>query len=118
MPIYEYRCKKCGEEFEKIRKFSDPPLKTHEKCGGALELLLSSPAIQFKGSGFYITDYARKSTPSEASKPGSAGDGGSKAGDGGSKAGEGGSKATDSASKTGSSDTAGSKVPAKTKKTG
>ncbi len=67
MPLYEYRCKKCGKRFEKIQKFSDPPLTTHDKCGGAVERLLSSPAIQFKGSGFYITDYARKSSPGESS---------------------------------------------------
>lgn len=93
MPIYEYRCKKCGKVFERIRKFSDPPLETHEKCGGRLERLLSSPAIQFKGSGFYITDYARKAAPAESSGTGSSSDSGSKA-DSGSKTSEGGSKAT------------------------
>ena len=67
MPLYEYQCKKCGKRFEKIQKFSDPPLETHEKCGGAVQRLLSSPAIQFKGSGWYITDYARKSAPAEGS---------------------------------------------------
>jgi putative FmdB family regulatory protein len=71
LPLYEYRCKKCGKLFEKIRKFSDPPLKTHEECGGAVERLLSSPAIQFKGSGFYITDYPKKSASSDASSAGS-----------------------------------------------
>ena len=65
MPLYEYECRKCGKRFEKIQRFSDPPLETHERCGGAVHRLLSSPAIQFKGSGFYITDYARKSSPSE-----------------------------------------------------
>jgi len=79
LPLYEYQCKKCGKRFEKIQKFSDPPLKTHEKCGGSVERLLSSPAIQFKGSGFYITDYARKSSPSETSSAGSS-ESGSKAG--------------------------------------
>jgi len=67
LPLYEYQCRKCGKRFEKIQKFSDPPLETHEKCGGAVQRLLSSPAIQFKGSGWYITDYARKSAPSEGS---------------------------------------------------
>lgn len=62
MPLYEYRCRKCGAEYEKIRKFSDPVLTRCEKCGGELEQLLSSPAIRFKGSGFYITDYAKKSS--------------------------------------------------------
>ncbi|PYV06002.1 MAG: transcriptional regulator, partial [Acidobacteria bacterium] len=56
MPLYEYRCLKCGARFEKIVKFSDPPLTACEKCGGELEQLLSAPAIQFKGSGWYITD--------------------------------------------------------------
>jgi putative FmdB family regulatory protein len=63
LPLYEYQCRKCGKRFEKIQKFSDPPLEIHEKCGGAVYRLLSSPAIQFKGSGWYVTDYARKSSP-------------------------------------------------------
>jgi putative FmdB family regulatory protein len=54
---------------EKIQKFSDPPLATCEKCGGDLTRLLSAPAIQFKGTGWYVTDYARKSTPGQANKP-------------------------------------------------
>ncbi len=61
MPLYEYECKKCGRRMEKIRKFSDPPLTKCESCGGKLEQLLSSPAIRFKGSGWYINDYAKKS---------------------------------------------------------
>jgi putative FmdB family regulatory protein len=62
MPLYEYECEACGSRFEKIRKFSDEPLAVCDKCGkGPVKKLLSSPAIQFKGSGFYITDYARKS---------------------------------------------------------
>ncbi len=68
MPLYEYRCLKCRKNFEKIRKFSDPPLTTCEECGGTLEQLLSSPAIQFKGSGWYVTDYARKSSSAETAK--------------------------------------------------
>ena len=63
MPLYEYQCRACGERFEVIQKFSDPPAETCTKCGkGPVERLLSSPAIQFKGSGWYITDYAKKST--------------------------------------------------------
>ena len=62
MPLYEYECKKCKRRMEKIRKFSDPPLTVCEKCGGELEQLLSSPAIQFKGAGWYVTDYAKKSS--------------------------------------------------------
>jgi len=61
LPLYEYQCQQCKAQFEKIQKFSDPPLTKCERCGGKLERLLSSPAIQFKGSGWYITDYARKS---------------------------------------------------------
>ncbi len=62
MPLYEYRCKKCGRVVEKIQKFSDPPLTKCEHCGGKLERLLSPPAIQFKGAGWYVTDYAKKSS--------------------------------------------------------
>lgn len=69
MPLYEYHCLKCGEQVEKIQKFSDPPLTICDKCGGKLERLLSSPAIQFKGSGWYVTDYARKSS-AQADKTG------------------------------------------------
>jgi putative FmdB family regulatory protein len=60
MPLYEYECQQEGNRFEVIQKFSDPPLVTCPTCGGAVRRLLSSPAIQFKGSGWYITDYARK----------------------------------------------------------
>jgi len=65
LPLYEYECMKCGRRVEKIQKFSDPPLATCEYCGGDLERLLSSPAIQFKGAGWYVTDYARKSSGSD-----------------------------------------------------
>jgi len=76
MPLYEYRCDACGARFELIRKFSDPPLDVCPKCGkGPIEKLVSSPAFQFKGSGFYITDYARKSESSSAGESGSAGKG-------------------------------------------
>lgn len=68
MPIYEYRCRKCGEVFEKIQKFSDPPPGKCGSCGGSLERLLSSPAIQFKGSGWYVTDYARKPARTDTPK--------------------------------------------------
>ena len=59
MPLYEYECEKCGNRFEKIQKFSDPLETTCPKCGGPVHKLMSSPAIQFKGSGFYITDYPK-----------------------------------------------------------
>ena len=65
MPLYEYQCEACGERFEAIRKFSDPPLEICEKCGkGPIQRLVSSPAFQFKGSGWYITDYAKKGSGS------------------------------------------------------
>jgi putative FmdB family regulatory protein len=67
MPLYEYLCDACGHAFEKIQKFSDPLETTCPKCGGAVHKLMSSPAIQFKGSGWYITDYAKKD--SSAGKP-------------------------------------------------
>jgi putative FmdB family regulatory protein len=60
MPLYEYECAKCGTHFDEIQKFSDRPLTKHPGCGGKVKRLLSAPAIQFKGSGWYITDYARK----------------------------------------------------------
>jgi putative FmdB family regulatory protein len=60
MPLYEYRCRTCGHQFELIQKFTDPPMDRCERCGGVVEKLLSAPGLQFKGSGFYITDYARK----------------------------------------------------------
>ncbi len=60
MPVYEYKCHGCGKEFELRQKFSDEPLKTHPECGGIVERLISVPAFQFKGTGWYITDYAKK----------------------------------------------------------
>lgn len=61
MPLYEYECKQCGHRFEKIMKFSDEPIKVCPKCGGEVEQMVSAPAVQFKGSGWYVTDYAKKS---------------------------------------------------------
>jgi|SRR5438874_13055173 putative FmdB family regulatory protein len=73
MPLYEYECEKCGEQFEVMQKFSDTPLTTHEKCGGRVNRLLSAPALQFKGSGWYITDYARAKSADKSSDNGSPG---------------------------------------------
>ena len=73
MPIYEYECEKCGHRFEKIQKFSDPMLKKCPECGGKIEQMISAPAIQFKGSGWYVNDYAKKSSSSAAGKNGSEG---------------------------------------------
>ena len=68
MPIYEYECRKCGHRFEVIQKIADAPLKKCEKCKGKVERLISSPAIQFKGTGWYVTDYAKKGSREESSK--------------------------------------------------
>ena len=67
MPLYEYKCSGCGKTFEVIQKFSDEPLKTHPECGAPVERLLSAPALQFKGSGWYVTDYARSGEKSNGS---------------------------------------------------
>ena len=73
MPLYEYQCDACGARFERIRKFSDPPLEECPQCGkGPVQKLVSSPAFQFKGSGWYITAYARKSESGSASSSSSA----------------------------------------------
>ena len=62
MPIYEYHCAKCDQKIEVIQKMSDKPLKKHEGCGGTLTKLISAAGFQFKGTGWYVTDYARKSS--------------------------------------------------------
>ena len=67
MPLYEYECSACGHRFERIQKFSDPPEKICPKCGGEVHKLMSSPAVQFKGSGWYVTDYARKDSKGKES---------------------------------------------------
>jgi putative FmdB family regulatory protein len=68
VPLYEYQCKKCKHKFEKIQKFSDPPIKKCPECGGPVEKLLHAPAVQFKGTGWYVTDYGGKTDKSEKSK--------------------------------------------------
>ena len=68
MPLYEYQCDVCAHRFERIQKFSDPPIDACPNCHGAVRKLLSSPAIQFKGAGWYITDYARKGAKGEGAK--------------------------------------------------
>src|ERR1035437_9118355 len=67
MPNYEYLCKKCGHRFEQIRKFSDKHLKKCPECGGVLEQVTSAPAVQFKGSGWYVNDYPKKGAGSATS---------------------------------------------------
>jgi len=69
MPLYEYQCNRCGERIEVIQKMSDPPYSHCPKCGGTVRKLMSPPAIQFKGSGFYKTDYANSSSKQKSDKP-------------------------------------------------
>src|ERR1700738_4650549 len=94
MPLYEYECDACKHRFEKIQKFSDALEDTCPKCGGVVHKLMSSPAIQFKGSGFYINDYAREDQAAAAKaeeggkSEGGKGEGGK--GEGKSEAGQGG----------------------------
>src|SRR5260370_17268941 len=80
MPNYEYLCKNCGHRFEQIRKFSDKPLRKCPECGGVIEQVISAPAVQFKGSGWYVTDYAKKGAGSagSSSSTSSEGDSGAK----------------------------------------
>jgi putative FmdB family regulatory protein len=96
MPLYEYKCLSCGKKFEVIQKFSDEPLTKHEECGGDVEKLISAPAFHFKGTGWYVTDYAKGNSgapksdggktdataKSGESKSGDAKSGESKSGDG------------------------------------
>jgi putative FmdB family regulatory protein len=79
MPLYEYQCDACGHRFERIQKFSDPLVSECPRCGGTVQKQVSSPAFQFKGSGWYITDYARKSESAKGDK----GDKGDAKGEGG-----------------------------------
>jgi putative FmdB family regulatory protein len=104
VPLYEYECDACGRRFEIIGKFSDPPPEACEKCGkGPVHRLLSSPAIQFKGSGFYITDYAQKGkSDSSAASPA----GKSDAGQSDTKTDAGGTKSATPKSDAGKTDTA------------
>jgi putative FmdB family regulatory protein len=66
MPLYEYKCENCGDVFELLQKFSDEPTSVHEKCGGKVHRLISTSALLFKGSGFYVNDYAKSGSPSAA----------------------------------------------------
>ena len=119
MPIYEYQCQQCGRRSEALQKMSDPPLTTCEHCGGPLKKLISSPAVQFKGSGWYVTDYARKNPAGASSSGGkSDGDGKSTGGDSSAKSesksdGGSGSSSSSGSSSTGGSSTGGSSGGAK-----
>jgi len=76
VPLYEYQCPKCGCRFERIQKFSDPDPKKCPNCGaGRVERLLHAPAVQFKGTGWYVTDYGRKTGGEPAKKEGAAAEG-------------------------------------------
>jgi putative FmdB family regulatory protein len=77
MPLYEYQCKKCKHRFEQIQKFSDKPVKKCPECGGPVEKLISTSAVQFKGSGWYVSDYGRKGS-GQSSSSSSESDGGAK----------------------------------------
>lgn len=72
MPIYEYLCQKCGFQFEKLQRLSDPPPSKCPECGGKVAQLLSAPAVQFKGTGWYVTDYGRQSSRASAMDGGKA----------------------------------------------
>lgn len=100
MPLYEYRCHSCGKTIEVIQKFSDEPLKVHADCGGDLEKLISRSALQFKGTGWYVTDYAKSGSSPVAS------------GSSESKSGESKSSETKSTESKGSSEASSSAPPA------
>ncbi len=70
MPIYEYQCQKCGFRFEKLQRMSDPPPSKCPECRGKIAQLLSPSAVQFKGTGWYVTDYAKKSSAPSGSNGG------------------------------------------------
>jgi putative FmdB family regulatory protein len=115
MPLYEYQCDNCGERFEAMQKFADAPLTLHEKCGGPAHRLLSVPALQFKGSGFYINDYAKSGSGSagngEQKKKSESGDGSSGKEASGAK-----TESTTTATKTTSTKSSDSPAPSSTPK--
>lgn len=126
MPLYEYQCQECGEVHEVVRRFSDPPYTICASCGGALKKLISAPAIQFKGSGFYITDYGKgnggsskaneSAGKSEGNSEGSSKSEGSPSkGEGSSSKSEGSSSKTESSSRSEGSSSKSDRAPAGTK---
>ncbi len=88
MPIYEYQCQECGKRTEAIQRYDDPPLATCPSCNGPLKKLISSPAFQFKGSGWYVTDYARGSSGGGNGEKSSSGKDGDASGSGAKEAGK------------------------------
>jgi putative FmdB family regulatory protein len=111
MPLYEYECDACGRRFEVIQKMSDPVVETCPTCGGRVHKLQSAPAFQFKGSGWYVTDYAKKDQTAAGKNEGDSN--ATKAADKGEKAADG----TKSASKTESSSASTSSADSSTPKT-
>jgi putative FmdB family regulatory protein len=110
MPLYEYECKKCGHRFERIQKFSDPMVKKCPECGGKVEQMISAPAVQFKGSGWYVTDYAKRSGSASGSDSGSKSESGKDSAEGGeSKEAKAGKDSKDTKDKKPKSDTASKK---------
>jgi putative FmdB family regulatory protein len=107
MPIYEYECSKCGKTIEVLQKMTDKPLKKHAGCGGSLTKLISAAGFQFKGTGWYVTDYARKGAQTESKETNDTKEtkdtssNGNKEAGSGSKAGAGKSEKKDGASKSG-----------------
>jgi len=107
MPIYEYRCDDCGRVSEALQRLSEPPLTECGECGGRLRKQVSAPAFQFKGSGWYVTDYARKSGGGDGDK-GDKGDKGGESGGKGDKGGESGGEGGGGTKETAKKETAGS----------
>jgi putative FmdB family regulatory protein len=106
MPLYEFECEACKTRFDRIQKYTDPNPEVCPTCGkGPIRKMPSSPAIQFKGSGFYITDYAKKSSSEAGSKSGSAASESSASTSTSSTSGDSASKSSDSSSKSGDSST-------------
>jgi putative FmdB family regulatory protein len=77
VPLYEYQCQKCKHKFEKIQKFSDRPIKKCPECGGPVEKVMHAPAVQFKGTGWYVTDYGGKDKSEKSKTEGNSDKGGS-----------------------------------------
>src|SRR5580693_3228592 len=101
MPLYEYECQSCGERTELLQRFNDPPLAACPRCGGGeIKKLISKPAFQFKGTGWYVTDYAGKKAPAEGKSNGS-GDAGNPGKGEGAAAGSGGESGGESKDKPG-----------------
>ena len=107
MPIYEYRCESCGQTIERLQKLSAPPLTVCPSCEGSLTKLISAPSFQFKGSGWYVTDYADK-----GGKSAGEGQGESDSGESSSESSSGSSESSDSGSAAGDSKASPDKTPA------